>query len=45
MFAAFMLENYGTEIDFSRWMRVGLPLSALMLPLAWLARYIVERGQ
>lgn len=37
MFAAFMLENYGTEINFSSWMKVGLPLSALMLPLAWLA--------
>ena len=37
MFAAFMLETYGTEIDFSSWMLVGLPLSAMMLPLAWLA--------
>ena len=37
MFAAFMLDNYGTEIDFANWMLVGLPLSALMLPLAWLA--------
>ena len=37
MFAAFMLENYGTSIDFSSWMLVGLPMSALMLPLAWLA--------
>lgn len=36
MLAAFMLESYGTEIDFSSWMLVGLPLSALMLPLAWL---------
>ncbi len=36
LFAAFMLESYGTEIDFSRWMMVGLPLSAMMLPLAWL---------
>ena len=36
MFAAFMQETYGTEIDFSRWMLVGLPLSAMMLPLAWL---------
>jgi sodium-dependent dicarboxylate transporter 2/3/5 len=36
MLAAFMLENYGTEIDFARWMLVGLPLSAVMLPLAWL---------
>jgi sodium-dependent dicarboxylate transporter 2/3/5 len=37
MFAAFMLENYETDIDFSSWMLVGLPLSAAMLPLAWLA--------
>jgi sodium-dependent dicarboxylate transporter 2/3/5 len=37
MLAAFMLENYGTNIDFARWMLVGVPLSALMLPLAWLA--------
>ena len=36
MFAAFMQETYGTEIDFSRWMLVGLPLSAMMLPLAWI---------
>ncbi len=32
---SFMQETYGTEIDFSRWMLVGLPLSAMMLPLAW----------
>lgn len=37
MFAAFMQENYGTSIDFARWMMVGLPMSAIMLPLAWLA--------
>lgn len=37
MFAAFMLDNYGTTIDFARWMLVGIPLTALMLPLAWLA--------
>jgi sodium-dependent dicarboxylate transporter 2/3/5 len=37
MFAAFMLENYGTSIDFSRWMLIGLPMSAMMLPLAWIA--------
>jgi sodium-dependent dicarboxylate transporter 2/3/5 len=36
LLAAFMLETYGTEIDFSSWMLVGIPLSALMLPLAWL---------
>lgn len=32
----FMLDTYGTEIDFARWMLVGLPLSILMLPLAWI---------
>ena len=37
MLAAFMLENYDTQIDFASWMMVGLPLSAAMLPLAWLA--------
>ncbi len=37
MFAAFMLENYETRIDFANWMLVGLPMSALMLPLAWFA--------
>ena len=37
MMAAFMLENYGTQIDFASWMMVGLPLSIMMLPLAWLA--------
>ena len=37
MFAAFMLENYGTSIDFSSWMLVGLPMSIMMLPLSWLA--------
>lgn len=36
MLAAFMQESYGTEIDFSSWMLVGLPLSIMMLPLAWL---------
>ena len=36
LLAGFMLENYGTEIDFASWMMVGLPLSAIMLPLAWI---------
>jgi len=35
LMAAFMADNYGTEIDFARWMLVGVPLSAVMLPLAW----------
>ena len=37
MLAAFMQANYGTEISFANWMRVGLPLSVAMLPLAWFA--------
>ena len=37
MFTSFMLENYGRSIDFANWMKIGLPMSALMLPLAWLA--------
>ncbi len=37
MMAAFVLDNYGTEIDFTRWMIVGVPMSIVMLPLAWLA--------
>ena len=37
MMAAFVLENYDKQIDFARWMMVGLPLSILLLPLAWLA--------
>ena len=37
MLAAFMQENHGVEIDFASWMMVGLPLSIVMLPLAWIA--------
>ena len=36
MLVAFMDESYGTRIDFASWMLVGLPLAAVMLPLAWL---------
>tara|TARA_B100000678_G_scaffold188152_1_gene157342 strand:+ start:106 stop:1152 length:1047 start_codon:yes stop_codon:yes gene_type:complete len=36
MMAAFMLDTYGIEIDFSRWMLVGIPLTLVMVPLAWL---------
>lgn len=31
----FMKETYGTEIAFANWMLVGLPVSAVMLPLTW----------
>jgi len=37
MLAGFMLKTYGTEIDFLRWMMIGVPLAIVMLPLAWLA--------
>lgn len=37
MLAGFMLETYDTEIDFARWMLIGVPLALVMLPLAWLA--------
>ena len=30
-----MKETYGTEIAFANWMIVGLPVSAVMLPLTW----------
>ena len=41
---AFMLEEYGTEIDFASWMMVGLPLSMVMLPIAWvlLTRFVFK---
>jgi sodium-dependent dicarboxylate transporter 2/3/5 len=34
--AGFMADNYDIQIDFARWMLVGLPVSLTMLPLAWL---------
>ena len=32
----FMAENYDIEISFARWMLVGIPVSFVMLPIAWL---------
>lgn len=32
----FMADNYDVQIDFARWMIVGLPVSLVMLPIAWL---------
>ena len=37
MLVAFMQEEYEKQIDFAHWMMVGLPLAAVMLPLAWIA--------
>jgi sodium-dependent dicarboxylate transporter 2/3/5 len=33
--AGFMAETYGVEVSFFRWMMVGLPMVAVMLPLTW----------
>ncbi len=35
MFAAFMLESYGTVISFANWMSVGIPVALVTLPLCW----------
>ncbi len=32
----FMEQEYGQTIEFANWMKVGLPITATMLPLAWL---------
>ena len=36
MLAAFMADNYALDISFVDWMKVGVPLSAVMLPGCWL---------
>ena len=38
----FMAENYGIEISFARWMLVGIPVTIILLPVAWflLTRYL-----
>jgi sodium-dependent dicarboxylate transporter 2/3/5 len=38
----FLNDNYGIEISFARWMTVGIPVTAVMLPIAWFAltRYL-----
>jgi sodium-dependent dicarboxylate transporter 2/3/5 len=33
--AGFMADNYNIEIDFARWMIVGVPITIVMLPLTW----------
>lgn len=35
VFAGYVKKVYGQEIDFITWMRVGVPLMAAYLPLAW----------
>lgn len=36
MLAAFMLESYGTTINFADWMMVGVPLAIVILPIIWI---------
>ncbi|MEX2494899.1 MAG: DASS family sodium-coupled anion symporter [Woeseia sp.] len=36
MMAAFLRDAYAIEVDFAHWLMVGLPLTVVMLPLAWL---------
>ncbi|PQO23828.1 anion transporter [Rhodobacteraceae bacterium WD3A24] len=36
LMAGFLASSYGLEITFSRWMLLGVPVVAVMLPLAWL---------
>ena len=36
LFAGFMAETHGMRIGFARWMMLGVPLVAVMVPLAWL---------
>tara|TARA_B100001173_G_scaffold294968_1_gene289348 strand:+ start:947 stop:2392 length:1446 start_codon:yes stop_codon:yes gene_type:complete len=35
MLAAFMADNYNLDISFVDWMKVGVPLSIIMLPCSW----------
>lgn len=39
---AYLADNYDIEISFARWMAVGVPVSFVMLPIAWLllTRYV-----
>jgi solute carrier family 13 (sodium-dependent dicarboxylate transporter), member 2/3/5 len=35
LLAAFLAENYDIHLDFVTWMAIGVPVSAIMLPVAW----------
>ncbi len=36
LFAGFMKTTYGVEIEFWRWMMIGIPAVLVMLPITWL---------
>ena len=40
LLVGYLAENYGIEISFARWMAVGIPVSFVMLPIAW---YLLTR--
>jgi len=35
LFAGFMARSYGIEIGFARWLLIGIPVVAALLPLTW----------
>ena len=44
LLAGFLLETYGFEIGFGRWMLIGLPVVLILLPLTWyLLTHLVYR--
>lgn len=44
LLVGFMAENYGVQISFARWMVIGVPITVVMLPMAWLVltRFIFQ---
>lgn len=36
LLVGYLAENHGLEISFASWMTIGIPVSLLMLPVAWL---------
>lgn len=36
LLVGFMADSYGVEISFARWMGIGVPITLVMLPVAWL---------
>jgi sodium-dependent dicarboxylate transporter 2/3/5 len=47
LLAGFLDKTYGIRVDFVSWMKVGVPLVVVLLPLAWLVvtRWILPLGR
>ena len=47
LLAGFLEKTYGIRVDFVEWMKVGVPLVVLLLPVAWLivTRLVVPLGR